>query len=113
MRMDFTLNIPTMLSIVAMVAAIGGTTLTFYSDLKEKQLTTNFEIAKISQRMDKAEGAIAKVGTDQVQQQATLRAEMKGDISEIKDLLNRLIFGGTPAPQTRQQPQQHLNEWRR
>ena len=112
MRMDFTLNIPTMLSIIAMVGAIGGTTLTFYSGLKEKQMQTDFEIAKLVQRVDKVEGAVVKVGSDQVSQQATLRAEMKGDISEIKEMLNRLIFGGQSAPPPPSR-QQHLNEWRR
>lgn len=101
MRVDLTINIPTILSILGLVSAVFVTGIGIYSDLDKRQMRTDIAVAEIRTRLDKTEVAITSVRTDQATQTATLRGEMKGDIIEIKDMLNRLIFSGRDAPDRR------------
>jgi len=101
MRVDLTINIPTILSILGLVSAVGATGLSIYNDLDKRQMRTDIAVAEIRTRLDKTETTITSVKADQAAATATLRGEMKGDIIEIKDMLNRLIFGGREAPPER------------
>jgi len=114
MRVDLTVNIPTILTILAMITTVSGFGITLYSGLEKRQMTVEFEVAKLNQRLDKNETAVNNLRTDGEKQQATLRAEMKGDITEIKEMLNRILFGQVPVSATpNQRQQQQLNEWRK
>lgn len=103
MRVDLTINLPTILSVLGLVGAVFATGISIYSDLDKRQLRTDLAVTEIRSRLDKTETAITTVKTDQAAQTALLRGEMKGDIMEIKDMLNRLIFGGNSQPMPRRQ----------
>lgn len=85
MRVDLTINIPTIISILGCVAAITATGFNLYNDLNNRQKVSEATLIQLSARVDKIEG-------NQSTQISALRTEMKGDIIEIKDLLNRIIF---------------------
>ncbi len=101
-RVDLTINIPTIISVIGLCSAVFVTGIGIYSDLDKRQMRTDIAVAEIRARLDKTETAITAVKTDQAAATATLRGEMKGDIIEIKDMLNRLIFGGSAPPERRQ-----------
>jgi DNA-binding protein H-NS len=110
MRLDFTLNIPTILSLLATVVALVSSGITLYNGLDKRQMTTEFKIDKLDQRVEKNETAVVNLREEQSKREATLRAEMKGDVAEIKDLLNRLYYGPSVNQRTQQR---ELNEWRK
>lgn len=105
MRVDLTINLPTIISVVASLGAVCVMGFNTYRDIDTRQMRAELAIIEIRTRVDKTETAIGAVKTDQAAQMQTLRTDMKSDISEIKDMLNRLIFGSSPAPvpQRRQQ----------
>lgn len=105
MRVDLTINIPTMISIAVLIVTTSATGVGMYYNLDKRQMMTDMAVQTLSQRLDKTEAALASLKSDQVGANAALRGEMKSDITEIKGLLNRLIF--TPPSQQRQQ----LREW--
>lgn len=109
MRVDLSINIPTILSLLAAVVAISGTGITLYYGLDKRQMSSEIEIAKLGQRVDKTENTIVTLRTEQMQREERLRTEMKGDITEIKDTLNRLYYG---PPSTRP-GKPSLDEWRK
>lgn len=110
MRFDFTLNVPTILSMLATVVALVSSGITLYNGLDKRQMTTEFKIDKLDQRVEKNETAVVNLREEQSRKEAALRAEMKGDVAEIKDLLNRLYYGPSVSQRT---PQRELNEWRK
>ena len=110
MRVDLTINLPTIISVIASIGAVCVMGLNVYSDLNNRQLRTDLAVIEIRTRLDKTETAIGAVKTDQAAQMQTLRTDMKSDISEIKDMLNRLIFGAAPAPAPHRQ-QQLSKDW--
>lgn len=106
MRMDFTLNIPTMLGMLAMVASTTTAGFTVYKDLSDRQMTTNFAVAAQQQRIEKIETSLGQLKLENSVGNDKLRAEIKSDISEIKGMLNEMIFG-------RARPNTHLKEWQK
>lgn len=111
MRVDLTINIPTILSILGLVSAVLATGVSIYSDLDKRQMRTDIAVTEIRTRLDKTEAAITTVKADQAAQTAQLRAETKSDIIEIKDMLNRLIFGTGPGPSPDQRRRQLEKDW--
>lgn len=109
MRLDFTLNIPTMVSLLTAVIAVVSFGVTSYNNLDRRLMAGEFKIDKLDQRADKTDATLANVREEQSKREATLRAEMKGDLAEIKDLVNRMYYG--PSQASNRQPQ--LNEWRK
>lgn len=105
MRVDLTINVPTIISVVASIATVCAFGISIYSDLDKRQMRTDIAVVEIRSRQDKIESAINTIKTDQAVQTQALRNDVKADIGEIKDLLNRLIFGGTP------QSRRDLKEW--
>jgi hypothetical protein len=105
MRVDLTINIPTMISIAMLIVTTSATGIGLYYNLDKRQMATDFAVATQQQRIEKIEASVTALKTEQAGQNAALRGEMKSDITEIKDLLNRLIF----APPSQQQRQ--LREW--
>lgn len=104
-RVDLTVNIPTMISIAVLIVTTSATGVGMYYNLDKRQMMTDMAVQTLSQRIDKNEAAVASLKSDQVGANAALRGEMKSDITEIKELLNRLIF-----PSNSQQ-QRQLREW--
>lgn len=111
MRVDFTVNIPTLMTLIASFIALASTGVSLYFGLDKRQLASEIEITKLAQRMDKNESALNSVKADSSQQIEALRRDMRSDNAEIKDMLNRIIFRD---PQARMSPpQQQLNDWRK
>lgn len=108
MRVDLSINIPTILSILGLVSAVFATGIGIYSDLDKRQMRTDIAVAEIRVRLDKTELAISNVKSEQIAQTATLRGEIRSDIGDIKEMLNRVIFGGNAVDR-----RQLDKEWRK
>lgn len=107
MRVDLTINVPTMISILVLIVTTSATGVGLYYNLDKRQMATDYAVANLTSRVEKAESNIAAIRGDQAATNNTLRAEMKQDLAEIKEQLNRLIF--TPP----NQQQRQLREWNR
>lgn len=105
-RVDLTVNIPTMISIAVLIVTTSATGVGMYYNLDKRQMMTDMAVSTLSQRIDKTEASLAAMKADQTGANAALRVEMKSDITEIKGLLNRLIFNPSTPTQQRQ-----LREW--
>lgn len=111
MRMDFTLNIPTIVSIAALICTTAATGITIYNNLDRRQLETSYALHTLEQRTEKVEKSVTDLKIEQNEKNTQLRTEIKSDISEIKGLLNEVIFGrGHPVSQPQQEA---LNKWRK
>lgn len=108
MRVDLTINIPTILSILGLVSAVVAYGTGLYSDLNVGRVRTDLAVTEMRERIAKNELATAAVRTEAANQIQTIRIDMRSDVGEIKGMLNQIIFGqGVP----RQQAQQQLREW--
>jgi hypothetical protein len=109
MRVDFTLNIPTIVAMVGMIVTTAVAGVTIYNQLDRRQIATDFAVSAQAQRIDKIEANVDKLKIEATAQNTQLRTEIKSDITEIKGLLNEVIFGrGRTPPSTNNQ---HLREW--
>lgn len=104
-RVDLTVNIPTMISIAVLIVTTSATGVGMYYNLDKRQMMTDMAVQSLSQRIDKNDAALMAMKADQANANVTLRGELKSDITEIKGLLNRLIF-----PSSSNQ-QRQLREW--
>lgn len=109
MRMDFTLNVPSMLTMLGMIVSTAVAGVSIYQDLKDRQMTTNFAVVAQAQRIEKIEISLGQLKLEQNSRNTELRAEIKSDIADIKDMLNSVIFGG-PG---RNHSNTTLREWRK
>ena len=107
MRVDLTLNIPTLITLATLVVTISATGVGLYYNLDKRQMATDFAVSVLQQRVEKNEAAVAALRIDQANSNAALRTDVKGDIAEIKGMLNQLIF----APRPSQSQQRQLREW--
>jgi hypothetical protein len=107
MRVDLTLNIPTLITLATLVVTISATGVGLYYNLDKRQMATDFAVSVLQQRVEKNEAAVAALRIDQANSNAALRTDVKGDIAEIKGMLNQLIFAPRPSPSQQRQ----LREW--
>lgn len=107
MRVDLTLNIPTLLTLATLVVTISASGVGLYYNLDKRQLATEFALSVLQQRLEKNEAAISALKAEQASSNATLRSDVKSDIGEIKGMLNQLIFAPRPSPAQQRQ----LREW--
>ena len=110
MRLDLTLNIPSISSLLASFISLVGGGVGLYNGLENRQTLSEFEIGTLAKRVENNETAVSNLREEQGKREAQLRAEMKGDVAEIKDILYRVYYGPS---QGRQPAQQQLNEWRK
>lgn len=109
MRMDFSLNIPTMMGMLAMVISTTVAGVRIYNDLNERQMSTNFAVTAQAQRLDKIETNMNQLKIDNTERNNQLRGEIKSDLAEIRGMLSEVIFGRRGAAA----PNQQLREWRK
>lgn len=102
MRVDLSVNIPTILAIVGCVTAVCSFGLGIYRDLDNRQIRTDIAVVEIRTRLDKTESALGTVKGEQLAANQSLRGELRSEIGEIKGLLNTLIFNGPPIQRQRQ-----------
>lgn len=106
MRLDLTVNIPTMAMLFGLVVTTITAGVSIYNTFDRRQLSADIAIAALQVRADKTEGSVNSLKLEQAQKNTELRSEMKSDIGEIKNLLNEVIFGRVrPVQQT------GLKEW--
>lgn len=105
--LDLTVNVPTMLTILVLIVSTSATGVGLYYNLDKRQMATDYAVANLTSRVEKAEGALTAIKVEQGASNDRLRADVKSDLAEIKGQLDRLVFG---APQ---QPQRQLREWSR
>lgn len=104
-RVDLTVNIPTMLTMAAMIVTTSAWGVGIYANLDKRQMMTEVAISTLSQRIDRVESNVNNVKLDQTAASKTLREEMKTEMGEIKAMLNQIIFS-SPTVSQRQ-----LKEW--
>ena len=104
---DLSINIPTMISILVLIVSTSATGVGLYYNLDKRQMATDYAVANLTTRVEKAEGALTAIKVEQGASNDRLRADVKADLSEIKGQLDRLIFN--PPPQAQRQ----LREWSR
>jgi hypothetical protein len=109
LKLDLTVNIPTMISLIVLVATTSASGFQMYYNLRQQQMATEYAVSNLTNRVEKAESAIGILKTEQVASTSSLRAEVKQDLAEIKGQLNDLIFGRRPQQAARSQ----LREWSR
>lgn len=107
MRVDLTLNIPTLLTLATLVITISASGVGLFYNIDKRQMAAEFAISVLQQRLEKNEAAIAALKADQAASNATLRTDVKADIAEIKGMLNQVIFAPRPSPAQQRQ----LREW--
>jgi hypothetical protein len=107
MRVDLTLNIPTLITLATLVVTISATGVGLYYNLDKRQMATDFAVSVLQQRIEKNEAAVAALRIDQATSNAALRSDVKSDIGEIKGMLNQMIFAPRPSPSQQRQ----LREW--
>lgn len=113
MRLDLTFNIPTILSLILLTVSATATGFGLYYGLEKRQAASEFAASELARRIEKNEAAVSSLKTDAAANNSVLRAEMKADITEIKDLLNRLIFAPNNLPSQMPQPQPNMTPYQR
>jgi hypothetical protein len=104
---DLTINIPTMITILVLIVSTSATGVGLYYNLDKRQTATDYAVANLTTRVERVEGSVNSIKTDQALSNDRLRSEMKADLAEIKGQLEHLIFN--PPPNTQRQ----LREWSR
>lgn len=101
-RVDLSVNIPTIMAIIGCVTAVCSFGLGIYRDLDNRQLRTDIAVVDIRTRLEKTEAALGSARGEQLAANQALRGELRSEIGEIKGLLNSLILGGPPVQRQRQ-----------
>jgi len=101
-NIDLTLNIPTLLTMLALIVSTSAAGISAWNSLDKRQMSTEFAVNALTVRIDKAENSVAALKSEQGAQFAALRSEMKGDLNEIKGQLDRLVYSGPPPVARRQ-----------
>lgn len=104
-RFDLTINLPTMITLAVLTVTVSAWGVGIYSSLDKRQMMTDLAVTALAQRVDRVEGTINSVRADQIAASKTLREDMKTEMSEIKGMLNQIIFRN-PSTSQRQ-----LKEW--
>lgn len=105
--LDLTINVPTMLTILMLIVTTSATGVGLYYNLDKRQMATDYTVANLTTRVEKAESALTAIKVEQGASNDRLRTDVKSDLAEIKGQIDRLVFGATP------QPQRQLREWSR
>lgn len=105
--LDLTINVPTMLTILMLIVTTSATGVGLYYNLDKRQMATDYTVANLTTRVEKAESALTAIKIEQGASNDRLRTDVKSDLAEIKGQIDRLVFGTTP------QPQRQLREWSR
>jgi len=104
-RFDLTINLPTMMMLVTAIVTTSAWGVGVYAEFDRRMVMTELAMTALAQRVDRVEGTINSVRVDQVAASKTLRDDMKSEMSEIKGMLNQIIFRN-PSVSQRQ-----LKEW--
>lgn len=104
---DLSINIPTMISILVLIVSTSATGVGLYYNLDKRQMATDYAVANLTSRVEKAEASLTAIKVEQGASNDRLRADVKESLAEIKGQLDRLVFGGQA------QPQRQLREWSR
>lgn len=97
MKLDLTVNVPTMVTLLAFVVSSVTAGVRIYNDLDARLTRASYDIAALQTRAQSAEAALAAVKTEQNAQMQTLRAEIRADLTEIKGSINSLLFSRNPS----------------
>jgi hypothetical protein len=110
LKLDLTINIPTMISLLVLVASTSASGFSMYYNLRQQQMATEYAVSNLTNRVEKAEASINSIKSEQAASMSSLRIEVKQDLAEIKGQLNELIFGRRPA---QVQARSQLRDWSR
>lgn len=93
MRLDLTVNVPTILTLCTMT--LGGLTagVRLYNDLDDRTTRNSYELVTLREKVTAVEGSLVSLKTETGATAQALRAEIKADLAEIKSTLNDIAFG--------------------
>ena len=102
LKLDLTVNVPTLITLFSMSVAAVVAGVKLYADLDARTTRAAYEIETLRGRVANAEGAVAALRAETGATAQALRAEIKQELTEIKNTLNDLAFGRRGAPQLRE-----------
>lgn len=91
-RFDLTINVPTMVMLITLIASIVIGGVRIYNDLDTRVTRATYEIATLQERIRTFEATLAAVKADNNAQIQTLRNDIRSDLSEIKRTLNDILI---------------------
>lgn len=94
LKWDFTVNVPTVLAILAAVASTIGWGFDLYRGLDSRLQDDRKEISVLRRDLDRVEVAAAEIRRDQLSQLQALRAEMRGEMRDMSAKLDKLLMRG-------------------
>lgn len=105
-KLDFTINLPTMLTLCAMAIAGMSSGIRIYSDVNERVIQNTFEINSVKGRVNSLEGTLSAARIELEARGQAVRAELKGELTEIKQDVKSLLVRQASGNQI-------LKEWSR
>lgn len=96
-----------MITLAVLTVTVSAWGVGIYSSLDKRQMMTDLAVTALVQRVDRVEGTINTVRTDQIAASKTLREDMKTEMGEIKGMLNQIIFSAPASTVSKRQ----LKEW--
>ncbi len=102
LKLDLTVNVPTIISLIVLTASAVTTGFRVYQELDARTTKNAYELQTLRDRVVGAEASVAALKQETGASAQALRAEIKQDLAEIKNTLNDLAFGRRGAPQLRE-----------
>ncbi|MNK80461.1 hypothetical protein D3C87_1001760 [compost metagenome] len=104
-KLDFTINIPTLISIITLSAGLATWGVRTYYEMSARTDRNTYDLAVLQDRIRTVETQVTQVRADNSTSVQALRGEIRVDLLEIKGTLKDLMFRGNNNRQ--------LNEWSR
>lgn len=92
-KLDLTINVPTIMTLVAMTVTIVVSGIRVYNDLDGRTTKNAYELQTLRDRVVAAETSVSTLKNETNASSTALRSEIKQDLSEIKNTLNDLVLG--------------------
>lgn len=89
-RLDLSLNLPTLLTLVGMLASTLVYVNNRFMDLTSFDVAANARLTNIEDRLKGHDADIALIRADTVTQNAALRADMRADLRDVKQSLDTI-----------------------
>lgn len=107
-RLDFTINIPTLLSILSLAAGLAAWGVRTYYEMDARTNRNTYDLAVLQDKLRVVEAQVVQVRADNGNSVQALRGEIRVDLLEIKGTLKDIMFTRQSGGASRQ-----LNEWSR
>lgn len=92
--------------IATLIVSTSAWAMGIYTDIDKRQTISDIAITALVQRVDRVEASVNGVKAEQNTATSTLRQDMRTEMAEIKQKLDRILFSGPSTVSQRQ-----LKEW--